>query len=158
LLFGSLLGVFLEVGVPSVHKALKICGIAFVTVFGGWLLNQMTLGHGCPHEGRDRRLLGAAGCWIQRKLTIENAQGPTTIWSIRIWKLSLQVDPRHPHLVIEWPAASSMLWRFRIGYRWDSNAKAYIFPAMAFKKAGTSMTEYSNPSEDVILGSGQLPH
>jgi hypothetical protein len=55
----------------------------------------------------------------------------------------MKIDPRHPHLLIEWPAASSgKLWRFRAGYRWDANAKAYIFPAIAFKKTNEPMKEY----------------
>jgi len=34
------------------------------------------------------------------------------------------------------------LWRFRAGYRWDANARAYIFPAIAFKKVNEQMKEY----------------
>ena len=97
---------------------------------------------GCPHEGLDHRLWGQTVCWLQRRLTIENAQTPTQIWSLDVARVSLRVDPRHPHLLIEWPAASQKLWRFRMGYRWDANARAYIFPAVAFKKVDGPMREY----------------
>jgi hypothetical protein len=43
---------------------------------------------------------------------------------------------------MEWPARSQRLWRFRLGYRWDANAKAYIFPALALKKVDGPMAEY----------------
>ena len=99
-------------------------------------------GQGCPHEGPDHRLLGRTGCWIQRKLTIESARPPTKIWLLDSGKISMRIDPRHPHLLIEWPTASGKLWRFRAGYRWDANARAYIFPAIAFKKVNGPMKEY----------------
>jgi hypothetical protein len=85
-------------------------------------------GQGCPHEGSDHRLLGHLGCPVQRKLTIEDARPPRTIWSFHLLKVSVKFDPKHPHLLIEWPARSRRLWRFRVGYRSDANAKAYIFP------------------------------
>jgi hypothetical protein len=100
------------------------------------------IGQGCPHEGADHRLLGHVGCQIQRKMTIERARPPRTIWSFRVLKLSVKIDPRHPHLLVEWPARSQKLWRFRVGYRWDANAKAYIFPALALKKVDGPMAEY----------------
>jgi hypothetical protein len=87
-------------------------------------------------------MLGRTGCWVQRKLTLENAQIPTQIWSFQVAKISFRIDPRHPHMLIEWPARSRKLWRFRAGYRWDANARAYIFPAIAFKKVDAPMTEY----------------
>ena len=99
-------------------------------------------GRGCPYEGSDHRLLGRAGCWIQRKLTIESARPPRKLWSFDLAKISMKIDPRHPHLLIEWPTASGKFWRFRAGYRWDANARAYIFPAIAFKKANGPMKEY----------------
>jgi hypothetical protein len=61
--------------------------------------------------------------------------------------LSVKIDPRHPHLLLEWPARSQKLWRFRAGYRWDANAKAYIFPALALKKVDGPMPEYQTSSE-----------
>jgi hypothetical protein len=105
------------------------------------------VGQGCPHEGPDHRLLGHFGCQIQRKLTIERARPPRTIWSFHILKLSVKIDPRHPHLLLEWPARSQKLWRFRAGYRWDANAKAYIFPAVALKKVDGPMPEYQTKSQ-----------
>ena len=102
----------------------------------------------CPHAGSDRRFLGAAGCWIQRELTIERAQPPTKIWSLALGKISVKIDPKHPHLLIEWPTGSGVFQRFRVGYRWDANARAYIFPAIAFKKVNGRMTEYEiDPKE-----------
>src|ERR1700730_13301178 len=83
-------------------------------------------GQGCPHEGSDHRLLGRVGCPIQRKLTIEGA---------------------HPPLLIEWPARSQRLWRCRLGYRWDANAKAYIFPSLALKRVDGPMQEYQTDSQ-----------
>ena len=100
------------------------------------------IGQGCPHEGVDHRLLGHMGCQIQRKMTIEHARPPRTIWSFHVLKLSVKIDPRHPHLLMEWPARSQRLWRFRAGFRWDANAKAYIFPALALKKVNGPMPEY----------------
>ncbi|HLZ91956.1 MAG TPA: hypothetical protein VKQ28_09595 [Candidatus Acidoferrum sp.] len=105
------------------------------------------VGQGCPHEGPDHRLLGHFGCQIQRKLTIEHARPPRTIWSFHLLKLSVKIDPRHPHLLAEWPARSQRLWRFRAGYRWDANAKAYIFPAVALKKVDGPMPEYQTKSQ-----------
>ena len=105
-----------------------------------------TLGQGCPHEGADHRLFGHVGCQIQRKMTIEHARPPRTIWSFRVLKLSVKIDPKHPHLLMEWPARSQRLWRFRMGYRWDANAQAYIFPTLALKKVDAPMTEYQKHS------------
>jgi hypothetical protein len=106
------------------------------------LLALPAIGQGCPHEGADHRLLGHVGCQIQRKMTIERARPPRTIWSFHVLKLSVKIDPKHPHLLMEWPARSERLWRFRMGYRWDANAKAYIFPALALKKVDGPMAEY----------------
>ncbi len=106
------------------------------------LLALPAMGQGCPHEGADHRLLGRVGCQIQQKMTIEKARPPRTIWSIRVLKVSVKIDPRHPHLLVEWPARSRKLWRFRMGYRWDANAQAYIFPSLAFKKVDGPMPEY----------------
>jgi len=106
------------------------------------LLALPAMGQGCPHEGADHRMLGRVGCQIQRKMTIEKAQPPRRIWSMRVLKVSVKIDPRHPHLLVEWPARSRKLWRFRMGYRWDANAQAYIFPSLAFKKVDGPMAEY----------------
>ena len=110
------------------------------------LLALPVVGQGCPHEGPDHRWFGRVGCQIQRKLTIERARPPRTIWSFHLLKLSVKIDPRHPHLLLEWPARSQKLWRFRAGYRWDANAKAYIFPAIAIKKVDGPMPEYQTNS------------
>jgi hypothetical protein len=75
-------------------------------------------------------------------MTIERAQSPNKIWSFDLAKISMRIDPKHPHLLIEWPTHSGKLWRFRVGYRWDANARAYIFPAIAFKKVEGPMREY----------------
>ena len=106
------------------------------------LLLAFPVGQGCPHQGADHRLLGRVGCPLQRKLTIESARSPRTIWSFRLLKVSVKIDPRHPHLLVEWPARSRKLWRFRVGYRWDVNAKAYIFPSLALKRVDGPMQEY----------------
>jgi hypothetical protein len=105
------------------------------------------VGQGCPHEGPDHRWFGRVGCQIQRKLTIERARPPRTIWSFHLLSLSVKIDPRHPHLLLEWPARSQKLWRFRAGYRWDANAEAYIFPAVALKKVDGPMPEYQTNSQ-----------
>jgi len=70
------------------------------------LLALPVTGQGCPHEGSDHRLLGRLGCPVQRKLTIERARPPRTIWSFHLLKASVKIDPKHPHLLIEWPARS----------------------------------------------------
>jgi len=105
------------------------------------------LGQGCPHEGPDHRMFGRVGCQIQRKMTIERARPPYPIWSFHLLKLSVKIDPRHPHLLVEWPARSQRLWRFRVGYRWDANAQAYIFPALALKEVDGPMPEYQRNSQ-----------
>jgi hypothetical protein len=111
------------------------------------LLAMPAVGQGCPHEGVDHRLLGHVGCRVQRKMTIEHARPPRTIWSFRVLKLSVKIDPKHPHLLVEWPARSQRLWRFRAGYRWDANAQAYIFPSLALKKVDGPMTEYQRAAK-----------
>ena len=108
----------------------------------GLFFGLFLTGQGCPHEGSDNRLLGRIGCPIQRKFTIEGARPPQTIWSFHLLKVSVKIDPKHPHLLIEWPAQSRRYWRFRVGYRWDANAKAYIFPSLAFKRVDGPMPEY----------------
>jgi len=84
-------------------------------------------------------------------MTIEEARPPRTIWSIRVFKVSVKIDPKHPHLLVEWPARSQKLWRFRVGYRWDANAKAYIFPALALKKVDGPMQEYQRDKTEPHL-------
>src|SRR5215469_3917937 len=103
-------------------------------------------GQGCPHEGSDHRLFGRAGCALQRKLTIEHASPPRTVWHFNVLHVSVKFDPRHPHLLVEWPARYHRLWRFRAGYRWDVNAKAYIFPALALGRVDGPMQEYQTAS------------
>jgi hypothetical protein len=92
------------------------------------------------------------GCPIQRKLTIEGARPPRTIWHFRVLKVSVKIDPRHPHLLIEWPARSQRLWMFRAGYRWDANARAYIFPALALKRVDGPMQEYQTQPRNHASG------
>src|ERR1700730_11028695 len=62
-------------------------------------------------------------------------------------KVSVKIGPRHPHLLIEWPARSRRLWRFRVGYRWDANAEAYLFPALSLKRVDGPMHEYQTDSQ-----------
>jgi hypothetical protein len=121
----------------------QACMLPFLALLFGLSLS----GQSCPHEGSDHRLLGRVGCPIQRKLTIEGARPPRTIWSFHLLKISVKVDPKHPHLLIEWPAQSQRLWRFRMGYRWDANAKAYIFPSLALKRVDGTMEEYQTDSQ-----------
>jgi hypothetical protein len=119
---------------------------ARMVLFIALLLAFPLAGQGCPHEGSDHRLFARLGCPIQRKLTIEHAQSPRTIWHFHLLKVSVKIDPKHPHLLIEWPARSQRLWRFRMGYRWDANAQAYIFPALALKRVDDPMHEYQTNS------------
>ena len=129
------------------NRLLLVCERVLLVIV---LANLLATGEGCPHEGRDHRMLGRTGCWVQRKLTLENAHTPTQIWSFQVARISFRIDPRHPHLLIEWPARSQMLWRFRAGYRWDANARAYIFPAIAFKKVDAPMTEYARQTKRAL--------
>src|SRR5260370_20389217 len=92
------------------------------------------LGQGCPHEGPDHRMFGRVGCELQRKMTIERARPPHTIWSFHLLRLSVKIDPRHPHLLVEWPARSQRLWRIFATHPSDSARQAHIFPAPAPKK------------------------
>src|SRR6201998_4797444 len=98
------------------------------------LLAMPAMGQGCPHEGVDHRLLGHVGCRVQRKMTIEHARPPLTIWSFHVLKVSVKIDPRHPHLLVEWPARSQRLWRLCGGYPWGGQAQGYIFPALPLKE------------------------
>ena len=118
-----------------------------MVLFFAVLFALPVVGQGCPHEGPDHRWFGRIGCQIQRKMTIEHARPPRIIWSFHLLKVSVKIDPRHPHLLLEWPARSQKLWRFRAGYRWDANAKAYIFPALALKKVDGPMPEYQKNSQ-----------
>ncbi len=99
-------------------------------------------GKNCPHEGSDKRLFRSLVCPLQRGLTIENARPPGKIFSIRAGNLWVKVDPRHPHLLVESRISDRKWLRFRAGYRWDLNARAYIFPAVAFKMTTGPMREY----------------
>jgi hypothetical protein len=47
----------------------------------------------------------------------------------------------------EWPARSRRWWRFRVGYRWDANARAYIFPSPALKRVDGPMHEDQTDSQ-----------
>ena len=118
--------------------------LLMVPLIAALLLALPLTGQGCPHEGSDHRLLGRLGCPIQRKLTIEGARPPRTIWYFHLLKVSVKFDPKHPHLLIEWPARSRRLWRFRVGYRWDANAKAYIFPVPRAKEGGRADARVPN--------------
>jgi hypothetical protein len=115
----------------------SLVAVLFLSLFGG----------GCPHQGSDHRLFGRIGCPLQRRLTIENARPPHTIWSFHLLKVSVKIDPKHPHLLVEWPTRSPQWWRFRVGYRWDANARAYIFPALALKKVDGPMPEYQKDAQ-----------
>src|SRR5271168_4900732 len=117
----------------SVNAPVRLLMVPLIVAL---LLALPLTGQGCPHEGSDHRLLGHLGCPVQRKLTIEGARPPRTIWHFHLLKISVKFDPKHPHLLIEWPARSQRLWRFRVGYRWDANAKAYIFPSLDAKEGG----------------------
>ena len=59
----------------------------------------------------------------------------------------MKIDPKHPHLLIECPTRSRRLWWFRADYRWDANAKAYIFPSLALKRVDGPMYEYQTDSQ-----------
>jgi hypothetical protein len=119
----------------------KICSFGLLVAF---VVSLTTAGQECPHQGSDHRLFGGTGCWIQRELTIEGDQPPCRIWSLNLGKISVKIDPKHPHLLIEWPTSSGKFREFRAGYRWDANAKAYIFPAIAFKRVDGPMNEYQS--------------
>src|SRR5260370_15942002 len=94
------------------------------------------VGQGCPHEGPDHRWFGRMGCQIQRKMTIERARPPRTIWSFHLLKVSVKIDPKHPHLLVEWPARSQRLWRFPAAHPVAANAPDQIFsPPAPQKKA-----------------------
>lgn len=121
----------------------KICSVSLLVAL---ILSLTMAGQECPHQGSDHRLLGGTGCWIQRELTIEGAQPPSKVWSLNLGKIAVKIDPKHPHLLIEWPTSSGKFQRFRAGYRWDANARAYIFPAIALKKVDGPMKEYQSES------------
>jgi len=90
---------------------------------------------GLPHSAEDDDRKGAASA---NDLVHSSVEG------------SVKIDPRHPHLLVEWPARSRKLWRFRMGYRWDANAQAYIFPSLAFKKVDGPMAEYQKDKSKSI--------
>src|SRR5260370_19423305 len=98
------------------------------------------LGQGCPHEGPDHRMFGRVGCELQRKMTIERARPPHTIWSFHLLKLSVKIDPRHPHLLVEWPARSQRLCRFRVGVPCVAHCPTHTFPPPALKKVARPLS------------------
>src|SRR5260370_11728615 len=115
------------------------------------------LGQGCPHEGPDHRMFGRVGCELQRKMTIERARPPHTIWSFHLLRLSVKIDPRHPHLLVEWPARSQRLWRFRVRYPWGANAPAYIFPPPPLKKGRVPIPEHQRYHHTRLTPQQPLP-
>jgi hypothetical protein len=111
-------------------------GQARMLPFLALLFGLSLSGQGCPHEGSDHRLLGRVGCPIQRKLTIEGARPPRTIWSFHLLKISVKVDPKHPHRLIEWPARSQRLWRFRVGLPLGCQRESLYLPFPSAKEGG----------------------
>jgi hypothetical protein len=99
------------------------------------LFGLSVAGQGCPHEGSDHRLLGRLGCPIQRKLTVEGARPPRTIWSFRLLKASVKIDPKHPHLLIECPARSPKIVAVPGGLSLGCQRESLYFP-LARAKAG----------------------
>src|SRR5260370_14588075 len=106
------------------------------------LLALPAVGQGCPHEGPDHRLLGRVGCQIQRKMTIERARPPRTIWSFHLLKLSVKIDPRHPHLLVEWPARAQRLWRFPPPPPLDPHPPSHIFSAPALQHVERPLSQH----------------
>jgi hypothetical protein len=147
---GKMFGRFLILQFDSAIRTSP--GLARMVPLIALLLAFPLPGQGCPHQGSDHRLLGRLGCPIQRKLTIEDARPPRTIWHFRVLRVSVKIDPRHPHVLIEWPARSQRVWRFRAGYRWDANARAYIFPALALKRVDGPMQEYQTQPRNHASG------
>jgi len=82
---------------------------------------------GCIHEGGDDRLLHWLICPIQRFLSWESTYEP----------VSILVGIIPPYLAINFPVPFSKLTKykvrknihFRIGFRYDFNAKAYLLSA-----------------------------
>ena len=85
-------------------------------------------GQACPHAGSDHRLLGDIGCPIQRKLTIEYACPPRTIWSFHLFKVLVKIDPKHPHLLIEWPTRSQEILAVPDGLPLGCQRESLYFP------------------------------
>ncbi len=90
------------------------------------------LDQGCVNQGYDRRLAAPVVCWLQRHLSWKSEQEP---------RLHVFGDPQRRSLGLAWPpylvynsSDGAGHWRmFRIGFRYDSKWRGYIFPTLARK-------------------------
>ena len=91
---------------------------------------------GCVNEGTDKRLFGKVVCWLQQRLSLRSTYEPATL-----------VIGFPPYLAINFPVPFSKLTKwgvrksihFRIGMRYDFNAKKYITPSAALKDVTRSL-------------------
>lgn len=103
----------------------------------------------CPHEGDDHRTFGTIVCWLQRKLSWYSAKPPRWLWvrfqlfpfgkglhTFVSWGVAWP-----PYVVKQWLRNGNKVGLFRLGWRYDVNAQAYIFPAAALKFNNTEPME-----------------
>jgi hypothetical protein len=79
---------------------------------------------GCPYEGSDTRLFGSIVCFIERLGTFTSNVHPVMV---------LFDFPLGMRIFIPWFGGKTIFFRVAV-WRYDWNAKAYIFFTGAFKK------------------------
>lgn len=105
------------------------------------------MNQGCPHEGKDHRLFGRIGCWVQSRLSWHTTNGPKQkLLLIPVWWNSAQpltFGMRWPpYAVVILPLKGQRYFSIRIGARWDPHwpfddstgrTGGYIFPEAIIK-------------------------
>lgn len=108
------------------------------------LLALPLTGQGCPHEGSDHRLLGHLGCPVQRKLTIEGARPPRTIWHFHLLKVAVKIDPKHPHLLDRMARAIPKTVAVPDGLPLGRQRESLYFPVPRAKEGGRADARVPN--------------
>ena len=91
-------------------------------------------GQGCPNEGADTRIFGSLVRRLQRSLSWPSLKEPTWLAA----KLPYVGIAWPPYIIVQVPQGGRW-WMARAGFRYDFNAKMYIFPALAFKHVAQPM-------------------
>ena len=89
---------------------------------------------GCPNEGKDTRLFGKWGCWVQSHLSFHSTYPPVQL----VFRF-----PFYVAFILPLPRTSPRKYfSIRAGFRWDNNwhykdgrvdVGGYIFPEFIIK-------------------------
>jgi len=108
---------------------------------------------GCPHEGKDHRLFGSVTCFLQRLLSWSTTYEPISLTVAFPFQFLAYLPFMYiyelPHWTViffmyaafNFPVPFSALTKWgvrkvihvRLGWRFDFNAKRFIFPSAAIK-------------------------